>query len=180
MTYTINHFGPFYLTYSLFDSILKAKEGRIINCSSIAHYYSHDNFLDDLACDKKFDTWDQYNSSKLLNVLFAVGLNNLFKEKNIQNVKSASLHPGIVSTGFGTDSLAVKFLRCCCCCMVVESQGGATSTLHVCRIPYEEVKSGEYYDDDSSHKEMDKKGRDQELVKKLWQISEKAYGIKFD
>ena len=78
------------------------------------------------------------------------------KKKNIQNVKSASLHPGIVSTGFGTDSLAVKFLRCCCCCMVVESQGGATRTLHVCRIPYEEVKSGEYYDDDSSHKEMDK------------------------
>ena len=45
----------------------------------MAHYYSHEGFLDDLACDKKFDSWDQYNSSKLMNVLFAVGLNNLFK-----------------------------------------------------------------------------------------------------
>ena len=180
MTYTTNHFGPFYLTYSLFDSLKKAKEGRIINVSSMAHYYSTENFLDDLACDKKYDSWDQYNNSKFMNVLFASGLNNLFQEKNIQNLKSASLHPGIVSTGFGSENCLVKVFRCCLCCIVKQSEGGSASTLHVCRIPFEELKSGEYYDDDTKHKEMDKKGRDQELVKKLWQISEKAYGIKFD
>ena len=42
------------------------------------------------------------------------------------------------------------------------------------------MKSGEYYNDDSRVKEMDKKGRDQAIVKRLWELSEKAYGIKFD
>lgn len=83
MTYTINHFGPFYLTYSLLDLVKKAKEAKILNVSSMGHYYALDNPLDDIACDKGYDTWNQYNSSKLLNVLFAVGLNKFFKEKKL-------------------------------------------------------------------------------------------------
>ena len=83
MTYTINHFGPFYLTYCLFDLLKKSNEGRIINVSSMGHYYGTDNPLDDLACDKKYDNWDRYNNSKLFNVLFAVGLNKLFQEKKL-------------------------------------------------------------------------------------------------
>lgn len=49
----------------------------------MGHYYGTDNPLDDLACDKKYDNWDRYNNSKLFNVLFAVGLNKLFKEKKL-------------------------------------------------------------------------------------------------
>ena len=96
MTYTINHFGPFYLTYLFFGSIVKAKEGRIINLSSVAHNFSSDDLLDDLTFSKKWSSMPVYGNSKMLNVLFTVGLNNLLKEKNIQNVKTASLHPGAV------------------------------------------------------------------------------------
>lgn len=38
MTLTANHFGPFYLTYLLWNSLLKAPETRIINVSSAGHY----------------------------------------------------------------------------------------------------------------------------------------------
>ena len=38
MTYTVNHFGPFYLTYSLFDLLKKSEEAKIINVSSAGHY----------------------------------------------------------------------------------------------------------------------------------------------
>ena len=138
----------------------------------------------DLPCDKKFHPSDMYANSKLMNVLFAVGLKNLFQEKNIQNIKSASLHPGIVDTEFGLDDCFLRSMRCffrfCCCCIQRQSEGGAESTLHVSRIPFEQLKSGEYYDDDCRLTEMDKKGRDQNLVKRLWEISEKVYGVKFD
>jgi NAD(P)-dependent dehydrogenase (short-subunit alcohol dehydrogenase family) len=48
MTLTINHFGPFYLTYLLWDSLVKAPEVRIINVSSRAHYGAPENYLEDL------------------------------------------------------------------------------------------------------------------------------------
>ena len=44
---------------------------------------------------------NQYSNSKLLNVLFTVGLNNFFKQNNINNIKTASLHPGAVESNFG-------------------------------------------------------------------------------
>jgi short-subunit dehydrogenase involved in D-alanine esterification of teichoic acids len=48
MTITINHFGPFYLTYLLWDSLVKAPEARIINVSSAVHYRAPENYLEDL------------------------------------------------------------------------------------------------------------------------------------
>jgi hypothetical protein len=41
------------------------------------------------------------------------------------------------------------------------------------------LRNGEYYDKDTSHREMDKRGRDLKLAEELWKISEKVYGIKF-
>lgn len=38
MTYMINHFGPFYLTFLLFSRLAKAKQARIINVASKAHF----------------------------------------------------------------------------------------------------------------------------------------------
>jgi len=38
-------------------------------------------------------------------------------------------------------------------------------------IPFGEIKSGEYYNDDTRLVEMDKRGRKQEDVSKLWAMS---------
>jgi short-subunit dehydrogenase involved in D-alanine esterification of teichoic acids len=48
MTITINHFGPFYLTYLLWDSLVNAPEARIINVSSKGHYSAPQKYLEDL------------------------------------------------------------------------------------------------------------------------------------
>ena len=45
MTLAINHFGPFYLTYLLLDWLVKAPEARIINVSSLLHYYAPSDYL---------------------------------------------------------------------------------------------------------------------------------------
>ena len=55
--------------------------------------------MDDLACEhRKFSSVTQYATSKLFNVLFSVGLQNLLAQCNIANVKTASLHPGVIDT----------------------------------------------------------------------------------
>ena len=179
MSYTINHFGHFYLTYLLFDSIKKAKEGRVINLSSGGHFYTSDDLLDDLTWEKNWSSLSVYLNSKMLNVLFTVGLKNLLEKKNYQSIKTACLNPGGVDTG-AEQGCCAKFFMCLCCCLFVDTETGAKTSLHLSQIPLEEIKSGEYYDNDRCVKEMDKKGRDMELVRKLWEMSEKAYGIKFN
>ena len=75
MTLSINHFGPFYLTYLLWDSLVKAPQARIINVSSGVHYRAPQNYLEDIECkNKSYSAWDQYSTSKIYNVLFARGL----------------------------------------------------------------------------------------------------------
>ena len=142
MTYTINHFGHFYLTYSLFDSLKKSDEARIINVSSSVHFSGEVSSLDDLACEKGYSGFGVYCNSKTFNVLFTVGLNNMLQAKNLKHIKTASLHPGIVETSFGGDSCLIKFFRCCFCCCVVDSADGAKTSLHLSRIHFEEIRSG--------------------------------------
>ena len=48
MTLSVNHFGPFYLTYLLWGLVVKSAEGRVINVSSGAHYMPSDDYLEDL------------------------------------------------------------------------------------------------------------------------------------
>lgn len=83
MIHTVNHFGPFYLTYLLFDLVTSSKEGRIINVASSGHYLVPKNdFLHDLNSEKvKYKAIDQYFRSKLLNVMFTCELKNLLLKK---------------------------------------------------------------------------------------------------
>ena len=180
MTLTINHFGHFYLTYGLFDLLKRSPAARILNMSSMNHRFGSQKMLDDLACEQNYDVWEQYRNSKLMNVMFAVGLHQLCIENKLSNIKSAAMNPGAVKTDFGADSGTIQCLRCILCCVYVEREQGAKSTLHLCRLPFEQIASGEYYDDDGKVKEMNPLGRDLDFVRRLWAASEKAYGIKFD
>ena len=94
MTYTINHFGHFYLTYHLFELLKKSEEARIINVSSIGHFYGEVSGLYDLVCEKGYSSIGIYSNSKLFNVLFTVGLNNMLQSRNLKHMKTACLHPG--------------------------------------------------------------------------------------
>ena len=116
----------------------------------------------------------------MMNVLFTVGLDNLFREKGYKNLKAACLHPGIVQSGFGSDSCFIQCAQWICCCIYIQNQDGAKTSLYLCRTPFPSIQSGEYYDCDTKKKEMDQKGRNMNLVRKLWEQSEKAYGISFD
>jgi NAD(P)-dependent dehydrogenase (short-subunit alcohol dehydrogenase family) len=59
-----------------------------------------------------------YSNSKFANVLFTVGLADRLSKYS--NIKTAALHPGIVETGFGTDSKLFGCFKCLCCCMFID------------------------------------------------------------
>ena len=77
----------------------------------------------------------------------------------LHNLKTVVLHPGIVQTNITSGHCLEKYVKCLGCCFFTNSKNGAKTSLHLCRIPFEEIKSGEYYDSDTKHKEMDKRGR---------------------
>lgn len=55
--------------------------------------------------------------------------------------------------------------------MVINQETGARTSIYLCTTPFTDVRSGEYYNDDTRWKEMDRKARNQENVKLLWQMS---------
>lgn len=82
----------------------------------------------------------QYQISKLFNVVFTVGLNELFKKNNLKNIKTASVHPGVVDTGFGNltlqESGCFRCLRACFSCCMRTQEAGATTSVYLCRVPF--------------------------------------------
>lgn len=178
MTYMINHFGHFYLTYLLFDLLNKASQARIINVSSMIHFRPSEPLTDDPECRNGWSSFDSYGKSKLANVMFTVSLADKFL--NRPNIKAMSLHPGVVASDFYSGSCIMKFFRCCCCCMMVDNERGAMTNLYLSRVEFEKLKSGAYYDDDTTILEMNPVAQDRTQCQRLWEASEKLYGIKFN
>jgi NAD(P)-dependent dehydrogenase (short-subunit alcohol dehydrogenase family) len=166
MTLAINHFGHFYLTFLLWSAIQKSEEARVINVSSEMHYHApSDNYLGDIQCQyKSFSGYSQYGISKLYNVLFTQGLKNLIARNNLSNVKTATLHPGVVDTGFGQNLALMKCVKCICCCIFIKQEEGTVSTLYLFRSPFEDIINGEYYNEKARVTEMDSRGRNQSDV----------------
>jgi retinol dehydrogenase 12 len=146
----INHFGHFYLTYLLFEHLARAPEARIINVSSKAHFRASEPITNDLSCTNGWGSFDVYSKSKLANVMFTVSLAD--KLSNRPNMKAMSLHPGVVASDFYSGSCIMKFFRCCCCCMMVDNERGAMTNLYLSRTEFNQLKSGSYYDDDTTVK----------------------------
>jgi len=94
MTFCVNHLAPFLLTHHLLPNLKSRANARIINVSSIAHGKGRILF-DDLNCEKRFDAYAAYASTKMMSVLFTRALAAILKNTN---VTANCLHPGVIST----------------------------------------------------------------------------------
>jgi len=65
------------------------------------------------------------------------------------------------------------------CCCYVSPENGARTSLYLSRNGFEQLKSGQYYDDDTTIGEMNPLGSNKAAVDSLWAISEKTFGIEF-
>ena len=63
---------------------------------------------------------------------------------------------------------------------MIDNEAGATTNLYLSRVDYSQLRSGAYYDDDTSIKEMNPLAQNRTEVEKLWKASEKLYRIDFE
>lgn len=174
-----NHYGHFALTGLLMPFIKKSEKARVVTMSSGA-YRSGTIDFDDLNWTKrKYDRLKSYGDSKLANLLFVMELKRYFQKNNIRAI-SVAAHPGLSATerqqsiGIG-GKLSKWFAQ-------PVSMGALPSLLAATDI---NVKSGEYYGPKWAIRGYPKLEKvkpivsDEDLAKKLWEVSEKITGIKY-
>lgn len=182
-----NHFGHFKLTGLLFDTLLKTKNSRIVNVSSMAHKQGVMNF-DNLMFEngKDYTPMKSYGQSKLANLLFTYELQRLLEAKKSDCIAVAA-HPGVAKTNLAhhlEKKLMFKILAPMFLLLIQKADMGALPQIRACTDP--NVKGGQYYgpkgrmggypvlteSNDASHSKSD--------AKKLWDISVELTGEKFE
>ena len=89
----VNYFGAYRLTLKLLDN-LRAKEGRMVQVSSLSMYLARKLQLEDMHVEKNFSPSSRYNLTNLCRSMFAYEL-----EKRIDNKVSITVaHPGITKS----------------------------------------------------------------------------------
>ncbi len=101
MQFGTNHMGHFVLTLGLLPALregvrnLKGKCVRVVNVSSLAHYFSDIVYEDINFKSREYVPWMSYGQSKTANILFSVAFNKRFSNEGIY---SNALMPGVIMT----------------------------------------------------------------------------------
>ncbi|XP_058223856.1 short-chain dehydrogenase TIC 32, chloroplastic-like isoform X2 [Rhododendron vialii] len=165
-----NHLGHFLLTNLLLETMKSTarqshKEGRIVNVSSVGHWFAFRGIqFDTINDESRFNSMYAYGQSKLANILHAKELAKRLKEEGVE-ITANSVHPGAVDTNIVRHGLSIiaKYL-------VKNISQGASTTCYVALNPQVKGVSGEYFSD-CNIAEPSALAKDNELAKKLWDFS---------
>lgn len=173
-TWAVNHLAYFLLTRLLLDRLKAGAPARIVSVSSAAHLGGTLRLDDPEFKNGGYSAWGAYSQSKLANILFT---KELARRLAGTAVTANCLHPGMVATGFGRQTmgwlspilnLAMRFGR-------RPDQGAATS-IYLATSPAVAGVTGEYFADLKPAR-VDAKANDADLARKLWAVSERYCGL---
>jgi len=171
-TWAVNHLGYFLLTNLLLDLLKDSAPARIVNVSSDAHRDASIDF-DNLNGEQGYNWYDAYCQSKLANVLFT---RELARRLEGTGVTANALHPGVVASDIWKRNsdwiswmvrLATPFFR--------STEKGAETVLYLATSPEVEGVSGKYFKD-CKEKHPSRTAQDDELARRLWEVSEQQVG----
>ncbi|GBB96412.1 hypothetical protein RclHR1_02750004 [Rhizophagus clarus] len=173
--FQINHLAPFLLTLLLLDTMKKSISadlpGKIAFTSSKNQEFGEIDF-DNLNLEKGayWNPLKGYANTKLMNVIIGQELGRILSNENIITY---SLHPGAILTNMSSSKGAfMEFLVKTTLTIVgITPEQGAINTLYPV-LSHENKETGKYYNE-GIEEEPNKIAKDQEVVKKLWDISEK-------
>ena len=170
------------MTNLLADKLASSPElpSRIINVASRAHSRG-DIDLKDINSESTYNGMVAYNQSKLANILFSNEL-ALKMKQNGQNVTVCSLHPGVIHTNLFREleqeyGVLAKFLGVVLWPFLKSSKEGAQTTIYCATEEMITVGTGRYYSD-CKEVTPSAKALDKATAKVLWELSEKAVGLR--
>ncbi|KAI0105961.1 NAD(P)-binding protein [Daldinia grandis] len=190
LTFSADHLGHFLLTNLIINKIIAAAPGaRIVNVTSrgygLGPFRGDDyNFSD----GKAYDGWSAYGQAKTSNILFSAELSRRLASKG---VKSYAPHPGSITTNLANHLAKDDFGNLA---EVAERNTGkawggvgqfksvsqgAAPLLAAALDPDFDDRPGSYIVD-CQIEVPHEYARDPEAARKLWEISEKLVGQKFD
>ena len=195
-TFQTNHLGHFALTSTILP--LLASDARVINVSSTGYMFASKNGLelDNLNGEREYGPWSSYGQSKLENILFTNELQKRAHNSDAWSKLTAfSLHPGAVQTdlaryiigeekfqsmkenGFASwkDKVVMEGLAK----FVKTVEEGASTQIYLAAGDSGAKEAGKYFSD-GKVTPVQAFALDQAKGEKLWDVSEKLSGVKFD
>ena len=185
LQFATNYLGHFFLTAKLIKLMPDSDASRIISLSSVAHKTGKINF-DDINCENQADKGMAYAQSKLACLMFGDELNRRLKAKG-KSIKSISVHPGGSDSGLFDDMSRVRYiiLKILAPFITHSNKKAAIPSLYAALS--NDAKAGLYYGPTGFGELKGKLGiakrteysKNQEVAKKLWDLSEEMTNIKF-
>lgn len=172
MTLTVNYIAPFLLCNLLFDSLKAGQPSRIVNVASSVQAKSID--FDNLYGEKHYRQMKAYSMSKLALILFTYEFARRFDGNGIS---INCLHPGYIRTNMIRNFRKfVKYFFPFISLFVKSPKRGAKTSIYCASSPEIEGVSGKYYKKRKEAKSV-KASYDEELAKKLWELSVKLTNL---
>jgi len=171
----VNHFGHFALTNLLLPHLVLAGTSRIVNVSSKAHKGINTMNFDDIHLERNYSPYAAYSRSKLANILFT---KELHRRLSTTGVTVYALHPGVIATELTRYSAAAKFFFTLGSPFMKSVKEGAQTSIYCAVEEGIEKYSGLFFSD-CALSESSAASCDEEIAKKLWDVSEKLTGVQF-
>lgn len=174
LTFSVNHLAPFLLTNLLLDRLRGSAPARVVTVASNAQRLGHINF-DDLQGTVGYSGAVAYNQSKLANVLFTY---ELARRVDASEVTANVLHPGLVSTTFGSEDPAryqrilVPIIRP----FMSSPARGATTSIWAASAPALRGRTGLYLKD-STARRSSRSSYNAADAARLWRVSADLAGL---
>ncbi|XP_071391603.1 retinol dehydrogenase 14a [Centroberyx affinis] len=176
MQFGVNHLGHFLLTHLLSDLLRRSAPSRVVVVSSKLYKHGHVNF-EDLNSEQSYDKAFAYGRSKLANLLFTC---ELARRLEGTGVTANALTPGVVRTNLGrhvhVPALAKPLFSLVSRGLFKSPEEGARTSVYLACSPDVEGVQGKCFAD-CQPQVLLAKATDQEVARKLWDISEVMVGI---
>ena len=173
-TFALNHLAAFLLTSLLLDRLKASAPARVVTVSSNAQSLGKIDF-EDLQGERNYSEQKAYPQSKLASVMFTY---ELARRLEGTGVTATVLHPGVVSTRFGSEDpslifkVVVPFYRPF---MKTPQQGAATS-IYLASSPKVEGVTGTYFANGRPQR-SNKASYEGAATTRLWEVSAGLVGI---
>jgi len=140
MTYQVNYFSPFLLSYLLVDLLSQSSDGRIVNVSSVGHKIVRKFESKQLLETLRFNGFMNYAASKLALTLFTQKFAKVLASKNIT---VNSLHPGGVNTKIARNN---GFFNLMMQWFGISADKGASPIIYLAQSSQARAYTGKYFD----------------------------------